>query len=130
MRRRIAAAMLTVATLGIPVSAFAASLPKFPPRTPYAEARRSLLALGYSPVALPDADEWSRSQCGFKRGNVDGKPARAGDGDERCYPEMEACAGTGLGQCVFAWRRGDTLIEVLTTNELPLVSGVRCRVNC
>lgn len=128
--RRAVAVILAIAFSPL-VVALASPLPKFPPHTPYAEARRSLLTLGYSPVALPDADEWGRSQCGFKPGSVDGKPAAAGNDDgERCYPEMEACAGTGLGQCIYSWKRGETLIEVLTTNELPLVSGVRCRVNC
>ena len=41
-----------------------------------------------------------------------------------------ACAGTGLGPCIYSWRRGEALIDVLTVNEIPMVSGMKCRVNC
>jgi hypothetical protein len=74
------------------------------------------MALGYKPIVIPEADEVSRSRCG--------------GGDDRCFPEMEACAGTGLGQCIFTWKRGETIIEIFTTNECAIVSGVSCRVNC
>ena len=90
-------------------------LPTFPRNTDYAEARRSLIGLGYEPVTLPGAD-----QCG--------------EGDGRCQgrPEMSACAGTGLGQCIFVWRsKIGALIEVITVGENnPGVSAVRCRANC
>jgi hypothetical protein len=112
-----AAVLVTTASAAPP-------LPKFPHSTPYSEARKTLKALGYRPIVLPDADAESRSRCGPMRD--DAPPSD----DERCFPEMEACAGTGLGQCIFTWQRGETIIEVLTTNELPIVSGVRCRVNC
>jgi hypothetical protein len=108
-----------------------ASLPRFPKGTPYAEARQSLKALGYRPNALPDADDVSRAQCGYKPNSLAEPKSSAGDGDDtRCFPEMIACAGTGLGQCIYSWRRGETLIDVFTSNEIPGVSGVRCRVNC
>jgi hypothetical protein len=126
------AVTVLLAALSASSVALASTLPKFPPRTPYAEARRSLLALGYSPIALPDADDTSRARCGFKPGSVAGAggSGSAIGGDLRCFPEMEACAGSGLGQCVFAWRRAETIIEVVTVGELPVVGGVRCRVNC
>jgi hypothetical protein len=95
-----------------------ASLPRFSKGTPYAEARQSLKALNYRPNVLPDADAVSRARCA------------GGSDDMRCFPEMIACAGTGLGQCVYSWRRGEALIDVFTTNEMPLVEGVKCRVNC
>lgn len=108
----------------------AGSLPRFPRGTPYAEARKSLKALGYHPNVLPDSDAVSRGRCGYKPDSlVEPKPG-AGDDDTRCFPEMIACAGTGLGQCIYSWRHGETLIDVFTTNEIPGVSGVACRVNC
>jgi hypothetical protein len=112
-----------------------ASLPRFPKGTPYAEARQSLKALGYRPNALPDADDVSRARCGYKPNGLTEPETAKGinprrDDDERCFPEMVACAGTGLGQCIYSWRRGETLIDVFTSNEIPGVSGVRCRVNC
>jgi hypothetical protein len=106
--------------------------PRFPKGTPYSEARQSLKALGYRPNALPDSDAVSRGQCGYKPDSlVEPKSnENAVDADMRCFPEMMACAGTGLGNCIYSWRRGQTLIDVFTTNEIPVVEGVRCRVNC
>lgn len=88
-------------------------LPSFPRETAYVEARRSLAGLGWSPVTLPDAD-------------------RCPSGDGRCAgrPEMLSCSGTGIAACAFTWRRGDTLIEVFTAGEIPVVTGVRCRAGC
>jgi hypothetical protein len=57
---------------------------------------QSLKALGYHPNAAPDADEVSRAQC----------------------------AGTRLGYASI--RGGEALINVLTVNERPIVSGVKC----
>lgn len=88
-------------------------LPTFPKQTDYGDARRSLLALGWAPVTMPDAD--------------------ACDDDDRCRgrPEMEACAGTGLGNCSFTWKRNGTLIAVGTIGETrPTVMGVQCRAGC
>ena len=109
--------MRCAAVLGFVLSLFGAAesigagLPKFPGDTPYQEARRSLIALGYKPASLPGADKCNK-------------------GDGRCFPEVESCAGTGLGQCIYTWRRGETLIEVFTVNERPIVQAVRCRINC
>lgn len=108
--------------------ALSGSLPRFPKGTPYSEARQSLKALGYRPNALPDADAVSRDRCGYKSDSL-AEPSAQSD-DVRCYPEMVACAGTGLGQCIYSWRRDETLIDVFTTNEIPIVAGVKCRVNC
>ncbi|SFC38400.1 hypothetical protein SAMN05428997_106140 [Bosea sp. CRIB-10] len=77
----------------------------------YGKARAALLRADWRPVALPDAD-----QCMA--------------GDKRCAgrPEMYACAGTGLGQCVFVWRRKAVLIDVITEGEeRPIVRYVRPR---
>ena len=77
----------------------------------YGKARAALLRQDWQPVALPDAD-----QCMT--------------GDKRCAgrPEMYACAGTGLGQCVFVWRRKAMTIEVVTAGEeWPVVRSVRIR---
>jgi hypothetical protein len=123
-------ATLTIVTIILACSTrgtVGASLPRFPKGTPYAQVRQSLKALGYRPNALPDADDVSRAQCGYKPDSL--AETKLND-DMRCFPEMEACAGTGLGPCIFSWRRGDTLIDVLTTHELPVVSGVACGVNC
>ncbi|MCP4559145.1 MAG: hypothetical protein GY873_13145 [Bosea sp.] len=77
----------------------------------YGKARAALLRHEWRPVALPDAD-----QCMA--------------GDKRCAgrPEMYVCAGTGLGQCVFVWRRKAVVIDVMTEGEeRPVVRYVRPR---
>lgn len=79
----------------------------------YAKARAALLRQDWRPVALPDAD-----QCMA--------------GDKRCAgrPEMYVCAGTGLGQCVFVWRRKAVVIDVMTEGEeRPVVRYVRPRTD-
>ena len=119
---------VTIVLMAYSNGAEGASLPRFPKGTPYAEVRQSLKALGYRPNALPDADAVSRDQCGYKPDSLVTE-AKQSD-DMRCFPEMVACAGTGLGQCIYSWRRRETLIDVLTVNEMPVVSGLRCRVNC
>jgi hypothetical protein len=122
---------VTIALMAYSNGAEGASLPRFPKGTPYGEARQSLKALGYRPNALPDADDVSRARCGYKPDSPGKpKPSTGDANDMRCFPEMIACAGTGLGQCVYSWRRGEALIDVFTTNETPIVEGVKCRVNC
>ena len=77
----------------------------------YGKARAALLRQDWQPVALPDAD-------------------RCMAGDKRCAgrPEMYVCAGTGLGQCVFVWRRKAVVIDVMTEGEeRPVVRYVRPR---
>lgn len=77
----------------------------------YGKARAALLRQDWRPVALPDADKCMA-------------------GDRRCAgrPEMYVCAGTGLGQCVFVWRRKGTVIDVVTAGEeRPVVRSVRIR---
>ena len=89
--------------MAYPNGAESASLPRFPQGTPYAEARKSLKALGYHLNALPDADDVSRARCGYKPDSLaEPKPSTGVANDMRCFPEMVGCAGSGLGQCVYS----------------------------
>lgn len=104
----IAAAFAISLAAGTPGAAEA--LPKLVGQD-YGKARAALLRQDWQPVALPDAD-----QCM--------------SGDKRCTgrPEMYVCAGTGLGQCVFVWRRKAVVIDVMTEGEKrPVVRYVRPR---
>ena len=87
-----------------------AEAPPVAPGAPYAGAREALLAAGWTPVSDADAD-------------------RCAPADSRCAgrPEMVACAGTGTGPCLFAWRRGATAIEVITAGPEAMVTGWRLR---
>lgn len=91
-------------------AAAAEALPKLAGQD-YGKARVALLRQNWQPVVLPDAD-----QCMA--------------GDRRCAgrPEMYVCAGTGMGQCVFVWRRKAAVIDVMTEGEeRPVVRFVRPR---
>ena len=89
-----------------------ATLPVFPANTPYANARSSLLALGYGPAPMPEA------------GKCDSNT------DATCFPERVACAKAEGIQCDFLWRRGEQLIKVRTVAVPPTISSVECQVNC
>lgn len=99
-----------VALLAASTAWAAEALPKLVGQD-YGKARAALLRQNWQPVALPDADSCMA-------------------GDKRCTgrPEMYVCAGTGLGQCVFVWRRKATMIDVMTEGEeRPVVRYVRPR---
>ena len=87
-------------------------LPVFKKDAPYASVRKTLIAKGWEPVTTADAQP-----CGD---------------DPRCkgLPEVEACAGTGLANCLFTWRRGKSLIGITTIGERPVFDGVQCREGC
>lgn len=113
MRLIVLRALAVALALFVCLPAFAQKhpAPRIAKDTSYADARKALTAQGFAGVRLPDADKCQKD-------------------DARCFPETFACAGTGLGQCVHIWRRGDTIIEVLTIGEDPVVDRVRCRANC
>ncbi|MBP0463415.1 hypothetical protein J5Y09_05790 [Roseomonas sp. PWR1] len=93
------------------LAAPALAQPPAAPGVPYAAARQALLAAGWEPLRVPDAD-----RCAPRDARCEGRP------------EMVACAGTGLAPCAFAWRRGAEEIEVLTTGPDTIVTGTRQRL--
>jgi len=104
----LAAGFLLAASAALAQSA---ALPKLQKDSDYTGARKALLSQGYEPAQLPNAEKCEKS-------------------DPRCFPEVFACAGTGLAACVYTWRRGQTVIEVHTIGEQPIIQSVRCRANC
>jgi hypothetical protein len=110
MRTSSFVAAAIAAFLSIAPAVAAEALPRLSGQD-YSKARSALLRQDWQPVVLPDAD-----QCMA--------------GDKRCAgrPEMYVCAGTGMGQCVFVWRRKGTVIDVMTVGEeQPVVRSVRIR---
>lgn len=69
--------------------------------------REKLLKDGWEPYTSKNADK-----C---EGN-----------DDRCVgmPEMENCAGTGLGNCRYLWKKGEKAIVVYTVDAPPLFTDV------
>ena len=111
-----ALALVAMMAAVTPSTTQAASLPTLKKETPYTSARAALLRQGYRPVRSDG------SGCRFGREDVC-----------KAYPEAEACAGTGLGNCLFVWRRGKQIIEVMTIGEEVrrfTVARVRCRSGC
>ncbi len=66
----------------------------------YAKVRVKLLKAGWKPFHAEDSDECQ-------------------PGDLRCKgrPEMHVCAGTGLGNCEFYWKRKGKLLAIYTVGE-------------
>ncbi len=96
-------------------AASAKSMLDAPSSGSYAAARETLLKQGWKPVHQPD------------KGFVCQK------GDERCEgrPETVDCAGTGLANCIFRWKRKGVVIDVLTAGEAdPQITEVKCKKGC
>jgi len=90
-----------------------AAYPTFKKGTPYESARKALLSSGWQPV--PPSGE---------------SPCEAGDDSCEKMPELQSCAGTGEGNCLFLWRRDGTVIAVFSISDPPLVDAVECRSRC
>jgi len=107
--KKILAAMIIVTS-----SAVLAQPPTFPKNEPYATARASLLKQGWHPVHAPDP--------GFV----------CQKGDHRCEgrPETVDCAGAGLGNCLFRWKREKAVLEIVTVGEdNPIVTSVKVKAS-
>ncbi|MCJ2089541.1 hypothetical protein MKK88_26650 [Methylobacterium sp. E-005] len=110
MRTALAALALVVAAGGAQA---AEQLPKFKPSTLYSDARVSLLALGWQPVAA------SNRSCDQREITCD------------TYPEAETCAPFGSAACSMLWKRGEQLISVTTIGDSDiLVRSASCRSGC
>lgn len=81
-------------------------LPKFEKGEAYKSVREKLIKAEWKPFTSPDADK-----C-------------YGD-DERCkdFPEMESCAGTGLGNCRYVWKKDGKTLLIFTVGDSPVYDG-------
>ncbi len=77
-----------------------ANLPEIKPDEPYGQIREKMLTAGWQPFHIDGADECR-------------------DGDSRCQsrPEMASCAGTGLANCRFLWKKDEKVIGICTIGE-------------
>lgn len=82
------------------ISNQSANPPSFNEGKPYSEVRTEMLKDGWTPLKLPDADS-------------------CGEFDDRCKnrPEMEACSGSGLAPCKFAWKKEEKITKICTVGE-------------
>ena len=102
MNRRIKlyAATLTISFLTLTAAAQTGNLPRLKKGENYKTVRVKMLKAGWKPFRAPDADECF-------------------DGDERCQgrPEMQSCAGTGMANCRFLWKRKGKTAVIFTIGE-------------
>ena len=89
------------------------STPAIAPGSPYAQARAKLVAAGYKPFHVLRPGSAAYRANVFSRGDV-----------YRLYPEVEACAGTGEGDCNMILSRGanDVLIVHTVGEEARSIS--------
>lgn len=78
----------------------APGVPQFQKDEPYADIRTKLIAAGWQPFHANDADACE-------------------EGDPRCEgrPEMDSCAGTGLANCKFLWKKQSQTLAICTVGE-------------
>ncbi|MFI5020860.1 MAG: peptidoglycan-binding protein [Alphaproteobacteria bacterium] len=82
-------------------------LPQFIENESYASVRNKMIKAGWEPFHSETADN-----CDV--------------GDSRCEgrPEMEACAGTGLGNCKFLWKKNGRVTAICTIGEDASYNGI------
>lgn len=85
-----------------------AALPRFKKNEGYKSVRVKMLKAGWKPFHAEDADV-------------------CGEGDERCQgrPEMQSCAGTGLANCRFLWKRKGKTAVIFTVGEDAVYDSYR-----
>ena len=103
-------AMWTAALMLGPLAFAADGLPPLKEGEDYGAVRTKMIKAGWKPFHAPDADE-----CGSR--------------DARCAnrPEMVACAGTGLANCKFLWKKNSRTVALCTAGETRAVFTVDCR---
>lgn len=91
---------LITALLTVTVFAQKTALPKMRKGEGYKSVRVKMIRAGWKPFHSKDADKCSKE-------------------DERCQnrPEMEACAGTGEGNCRFLWKRKGKIVVIFTVGD-------------
>lgn len=76
------------------------NLPHFKKNESYTSVRLKMLKAGWEPFHSENADTCSET-------------------DIRCKdrPEMEACAGTGMANCKFLWKKNEQITGICTVGE-------------
>jgi antitoxin component YwqK of YwqJK toxin-antitoxin module len=82
-------------------------LPLFKENESYSSIRTKMIDSGWTPFHSENADTCS-------------------EGDSRCEgrPEMEICAGTGMANCKFLWKKNEKTTAICTVGEEALFEGI------
>ncbi|MBL1458645.1 MAG: hypothetical protein COA34_012445 [Methylophaga sp.] len=83
------------------------ALPNFDENEPYSSVRLKMLEAGWEPFHAQDADNCT-------------------EGDIRCEgrPEMQVCAGTGMANCKFLWKKEENMTAICTVGEVAVFDSV------
>ncbi|QSI31747.1 hypothetical protein GNX71_20050 [Variovorax sp. RKNM96] len=94
-----------------PLALAADDLPSLKTGEDYGAVRTKMIRAGWKPFHAPDAD-------------------RCGSEDARCAnrPEMVVCAGTGLANCKFLWKKSSRTVALCTAGETRAVFTGVCRL--
>ena len=100
MMNKICGLILAVAFSASVIGAQTGKLPHFGEDEKYAKVRNKMLKAGWKPFRAADADACQ-------------------SGDSRCAgrPEMHVCAGTGMANCEFYWKRSGKFLAIYTVGE-------------
>ncbi len=84
-----------------------ADLPQFEKDETYSSVRIKMINAGWEPLHSESADTCSES-------------------DSRCKdrPEMESCAGTGMANCKFLWKKNEKTTAICTVGEDAIYDGI------
>lgn len=98
--------VLIVIFFTLAVFAQTGGLPRIRKSENYKTVRVKMLKAGWKPFHSKEAD-------------------KCYENDERCQgrPEMNHCAGTGLGNCEFLWKRKGKTVAIFTAGEETTYSG-------
>lgn len=98
--------VLIIFLLTVTVFAQTGGLPRLRKGENYRSVRVKMIKAGWKPYHAKDADVCQK-------------------GDERCKnrPEMQACAGTGLANCRFLWKRKGKTVAIFTAGENAVYDG-------
>jgi hypothetical protein len=107
-KSNIFSAAFIILVLFIATFAQTTGLPKIRKGETYKSIRVKMIKAGWKPAPTSEADKCSAE-------------------DSRCQgrPEMESCAGTGMANCAFRWKRKGKIVTILTVSENTIYSGYR-----
>lgn len=98
------------ALLLVPLASVANDVPSFKKGEDYGAVRTKMIKAGWVPFHASDADKCDSD-------------------DPRCTgrPEMVSCAGTGMANCKFLWKKDSRTVALCTVGEGKAVFDVVCR---
>lgn len=101
------AVVMVILTANLLACTQTSDLPNFDENEPYSSVRMKMLEAGWEPFHSDDAETCTK-------------------GELRCEgrPEMQVCAGTGMANCKFLWKREEKTTAICTVGEVAVFDSV------